>query len=247
LAAKENTRLLQIGAINEAVNDAALPTVEDDKVALLSLCDKDHTELQFYAKMIEVYDKARSHFLFEIVELQVKRYLNAERLKAEAEADPRVLLYSDYKELFLEQTQSSESTQDLISYILKPREEGCPIYLWAAERILESLTMSDPAWLACTLAFITPEERQVLQVPSLAADLETAFDVMDVTTIKRFRQAACTDPVAVQALGLNRAKEGSMSAPRKPKFIPCTNPVSNESYPAELAPKPGKGKNRNHP
>ncbi len=82
--------------------------------------------------MLEVYDKARSHFLFEIVELQVKRYLNAERLKAEAEANPRVLSYSIYKELFLERTQNSELIQDLLSYIFKPREEGCPIYLWAA-------------------------------------------------------------------------------------------------------------------
>jgi hypothetical protein len=46
----------------------------------------DHTELQIYTKMLDVYDKARSHFLFEIVELPIKRYLNAERLKAEAEA-----------------------------------------------------------------------------------------------------------------------------------------------------------------
>jgi hypothetical protein len=226
LAAKENTRLLQIGAIDEAVNNAGLPTVEDDKVALLSLCDMDHTELQIYAKMIEIYDRARSHFLFKIVELQVERYLNAERLKAEAEADPRVLLYSDYKELFLERTQNSELTQDLLPYILKPREEGCPIYLWAAERISESklltangLTMSDPAWLAYTLAFITPEKRQDLQIPSLAyrqtydhgrgytlVDLETAIETMDVTTRKRFRQAACTDPVAVQAYGTLRSK-----------------------------------------
>ena len=50
------------------------------------------------------------------------------------------------------------------------------------------------------------------------------IDAMDVTTLKRFRQAACTDPVGVQVLGLNRAKEGS-TAPRKPKFVPCTNPV----------------------
>jgi hypothetical protein len=106
-------------------------------------------------------------------------------------------------------------TQDLLSFILKPREEGCPIYLWAAERISESnlltansLAMSDPAWLAYTLAFITPEERQILGVPSLAerafydhgrgfvlADLEEATSAMDVTTLKRFRQNACTDPV----------------------------------------------------
>ncbi len=55
--------------------------------------------------------------------------------------------------------------------------------------------MSDQAWLAYTLAFITPEERQVLQVPSPAdrasydngrgctlADFETAIAAMDVTT-----------------------------------------------------------------
>jgi hypothetical protein len=163
--------------------------------------------------MVEVYDKARSHFLFEIVELPVKRYLNAERLKAEADAPPRNLSYWEYRILFL---QRSELTQDLLSYILKPREEGCPIYLWTAERISESnlltnngLTMSDPAWLAYTLAFITPEERQILQIPSLAdrvsydngrgytlVDLETSINAMDVTTLKRFRQSACTDPVA---------------------------------------------------
>jgi hypothetical protein len=73
--------------------------------------------------------------------------------------------------------------------------------------------MSDPAWLAYTLAFITPDERQILGVPSLAerplydngrgyalADLEEAISAMDVTTLKRFRQNACADPVAIQIL-----------------------------------------------
>jgi hypothetical protein len=98
----------------------------------------EQTELLIYTKMMEVYDQARSHFLFDIVELQVKRFLNAERLKAEAEHPPRTLSYAEYTELYLERTQNSELTQDLLSYILKPREEGCPIYLWAAERISES-------------------------------------------------------------------------------------------------------------
>ncbi len=38
-------------------------------------------------------------------------------------------LYSEYRVLFLSRTQNSELTQDLLSYILKPREEaeeGCP-------------------------------------------------------------------------------------------------------------------------
>jgi hypothetical protein len=150
--ARENTHLLQIAAINDAVIDDASPLKETDRAALFSLCDMDLTELQIYTKMVEVCDKARSHFLFDIVELQVKRFLNAERLKAEAEVPARVLTYDECKELFLQRTQNSELTQDLLSYILKPRKDGCPIYLWASERISESnlltsngLTMSDQA------------------------------------------------------------------------------------------------------
>ena len=48
----------------------------------------NNTEIQIYFKMVEVYDLAQSHFLFEIVDPQVKPFLNAERLKAEALAPP---------------------------------------------------------------------------------------------------------------------------------------------------------------
>jgi hypothetical protein len=79
--AKENTRLLQVAAISDEIADANSPTEEADRTALLSLCDMDSTELLIYTKMLEVYDKAQSHFLFDIVDPQVKRYLNAERLR----------------------------------------------------------------------------------------------------------------------------------------------------------------------
>ncbi len=268
--AKTNTRLLQVAAITDEVADANSLTEETDRTALLSLCDMDATELQIYTKMLEVYDRARSYFLFDIVELQVKRYLNAERLKAEAEHSIRILSYNEYNELYLQRTQNSELTQDLLSFILKPREEGCPIYLWATERISESnlltangLAMSDQAWLAYTLAFITPEERQILDVPSLAeramydngrgytlADLEEAITAMDVTTLKRFRQNACNDPVAIQILGLAKPKDGSSSVTqnlRKPRFPPKTSPVAKESFAGEVHPRQGKiqGQQRN--
>jgi hypothetical protein len=113
----------------------------------------DNTEMLIYLKMVEVCDLARSHFLFEIVEPQVKRFLNAERLKAEALAPPLTLSYTQYRSLLLERTQNSKLTQDLLNYILKPREEGCPVYLWVAERISEAnllavngLAMSNPGW-----------------------------------------------------------------------------------------------------
>jgi hypothetical protein len=112
--------------------------------------------------------------------------------------------------------------------------------------------MSDQAWLAYTLAFITPDERQVLQVPSLAeragynhghgytlADLETAISAMDVTTLKRFRQATCTDPVALQILSLSRLKEKpvSSSSPAHPakknRFNQRGSSSVKESFSAE--------------
>jgi hypothetical protein len=89
----EHSFAAEVAAIADEIADVDSPTEETDRTAaLLSLCDMDATELQIYTKMLEVYDKARSHFLFEIVELQVKRYLNAERLKAEAEPQPRISL-----------------------------------------------------------------------------------------------------------------------------------------------------------
>ena len=265
--ARENTRLLQIAAFDEAVNDEDSPLVESDRAAVLSLCGMDQTELQIYTKMMEVYDRAKSHFLFDIVEVQVKRFLNAERLRAEAEQPTRVMLYSEYKDLFLNRTQNSELTQDLLSYILKPREDGCPIYLWAAERISESnlhtangLTMSNQAWLAYTLAFITPDERQILHVPSLAdratyhhgrgyalSDLEAAIGAMDVTTLKRFRQSACNDPVAMQILALAKPKEASssqLSSPRKPRFAPRLPTGAKESFATEVPHKGGRNSPR---
>jgi hypothetical protein len=108
--ARENTRLLQVAAFEEAVTDAASPLAEADRAAVLSLCGMDPTELQIYTKMMEVYDHAKSHLIFDIVEVQVKRFLNAERLRAEAEQPVRTLLYSEYKKLFLNRTQSSELT-----------------------------------------------------------------------------------------------------------------------------------------
>ncbi len=176
------------------------------------------------------------------------------------------LTYNRYKETFLARTQNSELTQDLLSYILKPREEGCPVYLWvAAERISESnlltangLNMSNQASLAYTIAFITHEERLILQVPSLQereaydggrgyelTDLEAALGTLDVTTLKAFRQNACQDPVAMQILKLDKlqsalgSSSAAFSAPsrerqqsRKPQY-----PPRKEQYAATLPPK----------
>jgi hypothetical protein len=66
---------------------------------------------------------------------------------------------------------------------------------------------------------------------------------MDVTTLKRFRQNACNDPVAIQILGLAKPKDGSSSVTqnlRKPRFPPKTSPVAKESFAGEVHPRQGK-------
>ena len=123
--------------------------------------------------------------------------------------------------------------------------------------------MSNQAWLAYTIAFITADERLVLQVPSLQergnyddgrgyelADLEASINQMDVTTLKPFRQSACTDPVAVQILKLNRGltSEGSSSSSQNPRPANRSRyPSRKEGYASEIRPAKGKGKGRNAP
>jgi hypothetical protein len=120
--------------------------------------------------------------------------------------------------------------------------------------------MSDQAWLAYTLAFITPDERQILQVPSLAdragydngrgytlTDLEVSIGAMDVTTLKKFRQASCSDPVAIQILALYKSNDtsgSSSSTARPPRFAPRIPPGTKESHATALPPCAGKGQGR---
>jgi hypothetical protein len=93
---------------------------------LVFLIEMTGNEWDILAKFVVVYEKARSHFLFEIVEEKVKRHLNAERIRADA-TGAKPLKYRDYKELLLARIINSAQTDDLLSYILKPRDEGCPI------------------------------------------------------------------------------------------------------------------------
>ena len=69
--------------------------------------------------------------------------------------------------------QNSSTIDGLISFILKPRDNNCPISLWVAERIAErrllnddGIEMSEDIWLELLLAYVTNEEKQILQVPA---------------------------------------------------------------------------------
>ncbi len=82
-----------------------------------------------------------------------------------------------YKNALLERMQNSSTIDGLVSFILKPIDNNCPISLWVAERIAErrllnddGIEMSEDTWLELLLAFVTNEEKQTLQVPARRAE-----------------------------------------------------------------------------
>jgi hypothetical protein len=121
-------------AIDDYIDDGHVE--EDGRATVVSHIEMTGNEWDILAKFVVVYEKARSHFLFEIVEEKVKRHFNAERIRADA-TGTKPLKYPDYKELLLARRVNSAQTEDLLSYILKPRDEGCPVGLWVAERMSE--------------------------------------------------------------------------------------------------------------
>jgi hypothetical protein len=196
-------------------------------------------ELDILCKFVVVYDKARCHFLFEIVEDKVTRHLNAETIRTNA-IGPKPLKYLDFKELLLERCVNSVQTEDLLSYILKSRDEGCPVRLWVAERMSEmkllmddGIKMNDKTWLVFTLAFVTAEERLALRVPAESdreaykgkgysvEDLDKATGEIDARTLKRFRQNACSDPVATRVFQLDKLvkRDKGEKAANKPHSV----------------------------
>jgi hypothetical protein len=130
------------------------------------------TEFDLLRTLVRVYDHARSHFIFELCEPAAKRFLNALRIRHE-EGGER-MPWALYKSSLLERMQNSSTIDGLISFILlKPRDNGCSISLWVAERLAErrllnddGIEMSEDTWLELLLAFITNEEKQTLQVPA---------------------------------------------------------------------------------
>ncbi len=102
---------------------------------------------------------ARSHFVYEICEPPTKRFLNALRIREEEGGDRMPWLA--YKNALLERMQNSSTIDGLISFILKPRDNNCPIGLWVAERIAErrllnedGIDMSEDTWLEMVLALL---------------------------------------------------------------------------------------------
>jgi hypothetical protein len=194
-------------------------TIKDRPVVAMGVA-MTLTEYDILTTLLRVYDHSRSHFVFEICDESVRRFLNATRIRFEEDGDRMPWLV--YRATILERMQNSSIIDGLLSYVIKPRENGCPIGLWVAERLAErrllnddGIEMSEDTWLELVLSFLTNEEKQTLQVPARekrkAYDENRGYTVLslqdtlarfDPMTFRKFKQGFCQDPVAVRVIHL---------------------------------------------
>ncbi len=181
---------------------------EDDRPVISTSIGMMQTEFDLLVELLRVFYQARSHFIYEICEPSVKRFINAQRIRYEEEQNVR-MPWADYKATLLDRMQNSSTIDGLLSYVVKPRENDCPIGLWVAERVAErkllnedGIDMSEDTWVELTLSFVTNEEKQTLQVPARdrrpeieggygVAQLQRSLAQFDPSTFKPFRQTNC--------------------------------------------------------
>jgi hypothetical protein len=226
----QNLSVFRLALVDDLIASDENDVTEIDRSVLTTGVEMTRTEFDLLLTLTRVYDHARSHFVFEICEPATKRFLNALRIRHEEGGDRKPWIR--YKTGVLERMQNSSTIDGLISFILKPRNNGCPISLWVAERIAErrllndyGIKMSEDTWLELLLAFITNEEKQTLQAP--ARDQRAAFndgagyDVMelqlslgrfDPATFRKFQQGHCHDPVALRVVSLHKLVIGDKAA-----------------------------------
>jgi hypothetical protein len=82
-----NLALLQRHALEEFVTNEDNDVNEEDMPTLTACLEMTQTEFALLETLVRVYDHARSHFVSEICEPSVKRYLNAVRIRFEENGD----------------------------------------------------------------------------------------------------------------------------------------------------------------
>jgi hypothetical protein len=222
--AAENLATFQAALIDDLLNDADNDLGEEDRALIMTALEMTRTEFDLLQTLTCVYDDARSHFVFEICDPATKRFLNALRIREEEGGD--CMPWRLYKTSLLERMQNSSTIDGLISFMLKPRENNCPISLWVAERIAQrrllnddGIEMSEDTWLELVLAFVTNEEKQTLLVPArdrrgeyedggngygMVELQKRSLGRFDPSTFRKFQQSHCHDPVAVRVVSLHK-------------------------------------------
>ena len=230
-----NENAFRLALVDDLIANEENDVTERDRAVLMTGVEMTRTEFDLLLTLVRVYDHARSHFIFEICEPAAKRFLNALRIRHEEQGER--MPWALYKNSLLERMQNSSTIDGLISFILKPRDNNCPISLWVAERLAErrmlnddGIDMSEDTWLELLLAFVTNEEKQTLQIPArehrAAFNDGEGYDVLalqqslnrfDPNTFKKFQQSHCHDPVAVRVLSLHRLVAAEKAGPKGKK------------------------------
>ncbi len=136
-----NLVAFRLALIDDLINAADNDVAETDRAVLMTGVEMTRTEFDLLLTLTRVYDHARGRFVFEICEPSTKRFLNALRIRHE-EGGNR-MPWALYKTSLLERMQNSSKIYGLIAFILKPRDNECPISLWVAERIAECRLLND--------------------------------------------------------------------------------------------------------
>jgi len=221
-------------AIDALVNDANSSIVEADRAVLKMYGQLTDQEFVIIDEYLRVFDRSLCHFVFDICQPQVRRFLNAARVTSEASANPVTYKWEDYRKLLLNRLQDSTRSNDLLKYLLGVRDEALTVSLWCSERrseraLLEKdgITLPEETWLEYVLCFIPNEERQILEVPPekdrkafnnnagyKMSDLEAEVAKTDPSNFKRFRQQYCTGFLAKKLLRLHRLSMVSSQPPK---------------------------------
>ena len=82
-AVRANLPMLQRNALDELIASVDNEAVEEDRPVLDTCLEMTQTEFALLETLVRVYDQARCHFVFEICEPAVKRFLNAIRIRQE--------------------------------------------------------------------------------------------------------------------------------------------------------------------
>jgi hypothetical protein len=158
-------RTSQQAAIGTLIADPHSAVKEANRSILTSYCELNHQGFNIFDECLRVFDSSRCHFLFDIVDPQVKRFLNAERATAESGASPVPLKWKNYRKLLLDRVEDDARAIDLLDFLLKARDDGLMISLWVAERRAER-TLLETLWLEHVFHYVSSHEKQMLNVPA---------------------------------------------------------------------------------
>ena len=113
-AARElaNLAILKRNALEELLADDENEVEEADRPVMMTCLDMTQTEFDLLETLIRVYDEARSHFISEICDPPVKRFLNATRIRHEEEGGR--MPFALYRSTLLDRMQNSSVVDSLI-------------------------------------------------------------------------------------------------------------------------------------